>query len=86
MTKYPGAAPRAVKMTPGRPSEYFLPQDPRAGAYQPGVSYVLGRDLTPEKAAALVAGGGYTYTEPDEAPSASETPPPEEPAIEEDDR
>jgi hypothetical protein len=82
MTKHPSTTPRAVRMHPPRGPENFPAPDPRAGFYQPGVSYVVGRDLTPEKAASLVQGGGYTYTEPSEAPAASERVP-ELPAEEE---
>lgn len=67
--------PRAVRMHPDREPESFPPDDPRAGYYRPGVSYVIGRDLNPEKAASLVGLGGYTYCDPDEAPTASESVP-----------
>lgn len=64
---------QAVTMDSDRSPEYFPASDPRAGFYRPGVSYVVGRDLSPEKAEALVNGGGYTYCEPSEAPAASES-------------
>jgi hypothetical protein len=82
MTKHLSAAPQAVRMHPPRGPESFPPEDPRAGFYQPGVSYVIGRDVSAEKAACLVQEGGYTYCKPDEAPAASETEP--EPPAKED--
>ncbi|MNT78450.1 hypothetical protein D3C72_2176900 [compost metagenome] len=69
-------------MDPPRGPESFPPDDPRAGLYQPGVSHVIGRDVSAEKAASLVQGGGYTYCDPPEAPAASESEP-EAPAEEE---
>jgi hypothetical protein len=73
--KKPTTTPRAVRMDPPRGSESFPADDPRAGYYQPGVSYVVGHALSPEKAATLVQGGGYTYCDPPEAPAASESEP-----------
>lgn len=56
------AAPVAVRMTePGRGPEAFPSDDPRAGAYHPGVIYLIPDQVSAEKAKSLVDGGGYEY-------------------------
>lgn len=62
----PDPAPvRAIRMEPAMGAQMFTPEDPRAGAYEAGKVYRIPEDVSPEKAAALLAGGGYVATDPE---------------------
>jgi hypothetical protein len=86
MARKQTAVPKAVKMDPPRGDEYFPARDPRAGFYQAGVIYLVGRDVTEEQATALTDGYGYVWTTTEEAQAAldaAQEPEPETPATEE---
>ncbi len=62
VSKASAPPPAAIRITePGRGPEAFPSDDPRAGAYQPGMVYLIPDQVSADKAAALVAGCGYEY-------------------------